>query len=327
MGAHGEIGGGKNFLAHSQSAINPIIHGLALACVQTRVATADDERPRNTPLMPEGPEIRRAADKLGRVLDGHTAIEVSFAADRFAHLQKFGKRLSGRAIEAVEPRGKAMLTRFEGGLTIYSHNQLYGEWAVYRGPAPATHLQTRLAIRTDSHSAILYSASAIEVLKTSDVARHPYIARLGVELLDPAVNEADTLAQVVAPRFARRNLAGLLLDQGFLAGVGNYLRSDILFAARLHPLLRPADLSPVQSHKLARTAFAMTRQSYRTRGITNDPALARRLKAEGQTFAQYRHWVFDRAGAPCHACGKTIVRIDIGGRGLYLCDNCQRAPA
>lgn len=277
--------------------------------------------------MPEGPEIRRAADKLKRVLAGQPAVSVRFAVDRFPALQASGKRLSGRVIETVEPRGKAMLTHFAGGLTIYSHNQLYGEWMVYRGDAPASHLQTRLAIRTPTHSAILYSASEIEVLKTAEVHRHPYIARLGIELLDPAVTAADVLAQVCAPRFARRNLAGLLLDQGFLAGIGNYLRSDILFAARLHPAARPVDLAPAQLETLAHVALRMTRQSYRTRGITNDPALAKRLKAQGLAFGAYRHWVFDRNGAPCHACGHPILRVDFGSRGLYLCEHCQPGPA
>ncbi|MBL8377778.1 MAG: endonuclease VIII [Burkholderiales bacterium] len=276
--------------------------------------------------MPEGPEIRRAADKLKRVLEGQKALSVRFAKDRFPTLQASSRRLAGRMIEAVEPRGKAILTRFAGGLTIYSHNQLYGEWVIYRGEAPASHLQTRLAIRTAKHSAILYSASEIEVLKTALVHRHPYIAKLGVELLDPDVSEVDVLAQVCAPRFARRNLAGLLLDQGFLAGIGNYLRSDILFAARLHPAARPADLTPAQRETLARVALRMTRQSYRTRGITNNPRLARRLKARGMAFSEYRHWVFDRAGAPCHTCGQTIVRIDFGSRGLYLCERCQPGP-
>ena len=86
--------------------------------------------------MPEGPEIRLAADKLRRVLAGRQSTEVRFAGDRFPHLQRFGARLSGRMIDAVEPRGKAMLTHFEGGLSIYSHNQLYGEWATCRGAPP-----------------------------------------------------------------------------------------------------------------------------------------------------------------------------------------------
>ena len=170
---------------------------------------------------------------------------------------------------------------------------------------------------------MLYSASEIAVVKTEDVGDHPYIARLGVELLDPLVTLDDVLAQINQPRFARRSLAALLLDQGFLAGIGNYLRSEILFVARLPPAVRIADLDTAYRKALAQAALALTRRSYRTRGITNDPAIARRLKSRGETFGRYRHWVFDRAGYACHACGQPIRRIEISGRGLYLCDHCQ----
>jgi len=273
--------------------------------------------------MPEGPEIRLAADQLARVLAGRRAMLVQFSKNKFPALQRAGRQLTGRKMGAIEARGKAMLTHFEGGLTIYSHNQLYGEWAVFKGPAPATHLQTRLTIATASHTAVLYSASDIAVLKASELHRHPYLAKLGVELLDPAVTRNDVLAQINQPRFARRSLAALLLEQGFLAGIGNYLRSDILFDAGLHPEMRIADLAPDQRLALARSALKLIRRSYRTRGITNDPALAKRLKSQGWSFSRYRHWVFDRAGEPCHRCGHLIRRIEAGSRGLYLCDHCQ----
>ena len=273
--------------------------------------------------MPEGPEIRLAADKLARVLVGQHAALVRFSADKFPTLQNAGRRLTGRKMQAIEARGKAMLTHFEGSLTIYSHNQLYGEWAVFKGPAPSTHLQTRLTIATASHTAVLYSASDIAVLKTSELHQHPYLAKLGVELLDPEVTLDDVLAQISQPRFARRSLAALLLDQGFLAGIGNYLRSDILFDAHLHPDVRIADLAPDRRLALARSALKLIRRSYRTRGITNDPALAKRLKSQGWPYSRYRHWVFDRPGDPCHRCGNLIRRIEAGSRGLYLCDHCQ----
>jgi formamidopyrimidine-DNA glycosylase len=75
--------------------------------------------------MPEGPEIRLAADKVARVLVGDDIIEVGFG---LARLSRFEKSLSGSTVTAVDTRGKAMLTRFDNGLTLYSHNQLYGKW-------------------------------------------------------------------------------------------------------------------------------------------------------------------------------------------------------
>src|SRR5579871_2826603 len=108
--------------------------------------------------MPEGPEIRRSADQLEKVLVGRKAHEVEFA---FPHLKKHGAALTGRVINAVAPRGKAMLIHFAGGQSIYSHNQLYGEWLVASGTPPHTHLQQRLLIRTSAGTAVLYSASEI----------------------------------------------------------------------------------------------------------------------------------------------------------------------
>ena len=96
-----------------------------------------------------------------------------------------------------------------------------------------------------------------------------------------------------------------------------------MFVARIPPNLRIADLSQNQRAALATAALDLTRQSYQTRGVTNDLGFAQRLKKRGWRFAQYRHWVFDRDGEPCHICAATIQRQDIGGRGLYWCLRCQ----
>ena len=77
--------------------------------------------------MPEGPEIRRAADRIGRVLNGRTVERVEFGLGR---LETWAPRLSGTRVSAVSSHGKAMLTRFDNGWVLYSHNQLYGRWYV-----------------------------------------------------------------------------------------------------------------------------------------------------------------------------------------------------
>ena len=273
--------------------------------------------------MPEGPEIRREADLLERTLRDRNALLVEFA---FPHLRAQAQRLQLQKIVGVEPRGKAMLTHFANCQTIYSHNQLYGRWAVLkRGQAPRPGLQLRVAIHTDDAVAVLYSASEIAVLNSADINDHPYIAKLGVELLAASTTIDAVQAQIEHPRFARRSLGGLLLDQGFLAGIGNYLRSEILFVARIHPTARINELTLARRSALARAAFELTHQSYRTKGITNDIALASRLRAAGLAFANYRHWVFDRGGDACHQCGTAIERIELAGRGLYWCRQCQAA--
>jgi endonuclease-8 len=77
--------------------------------------------------MPEGPEIRRAADALEAAIKGEPLTKTWFA---FPQLKLFEAQLVGQSVTHIETRGKALLTHFSGGLTMYSHNQLYGVWRV-----------------------------------------------------------------------------------------------------------------------------------------------------------------------------------------------------
>ena len=271
--------------------------------------------------MPEGPEIQLAADAVAAAIAGRPTTADCFAFDQ---LKKYEEKLTGVEVTAVQARGKAMLTRFANGWNIYSHNQLYGKWMVRDAyDFPDTNRQLRLAIHNEEKSALLYSASDIAVLRDEELDSHPFLSKLGPDLLETRVTVPLVAERFVADEFRRRRLTSLLLDQGFLAGLGNYLRSEVLFVARVHPSLRPMDCSEGQIEALAEAAVSLTRQSYQTKGITNDLALAKKLKAEGQSFREYRFWVFDRDGRPCYNCGTAIIKDSVGGRRLYYCPNCQ----
>lgn len=271
--------------------------------------------------MPEGPEIKRAADKIAAALIHHPAKEVWFA---FEHLKPYEAELKNQTIIAVEPRGKALVTRFEKGLSVYSHNQLYGKWEIRRAYSyPQTQRQLRLAIHNLQKSALLYSASDIEVLDEAAIATHPFLRRLGPDVLSDDTTLEIIQTRLCAPTFRRRRFTTLLLDQQFLAGLGNYLRSEILFVARVHPSLRPIDCSDGQLFALAEAAMAIPLRSYQTGGITNDLELVARLKARGMRRSQYRHWAFGRAGYPCFVCSTSIVKDVAGARRYYYCPNCQ----
>ena len=271
--------------------------------------------------MPEGPEIRRAADALAEVLVGQR-IEKAFFEQR--HMVEASGQVTGTVVERVEPRGKAILTQLSNGLAIYSHNQLYGVWRVARrDKLPNTKRTLRLALHTSTHSALLYSASDIALLDPVGLAEHPYLMKLGPDALDPEVRWQDIAAQLRDTRFHKRSLGALLLDQGFVAGLGNYLRSEILHAVSLHPATRPVELTRGQVGALARATLALTRRSYDTGGVTNAPSRVRALRGAGSSRAQYRFAVFGRAGLDCYSCGGNIRRMEVGSRRLYLCDGCQ----
>ncbi len=271
--------------------------------------------------MPEGPEIRLAADRIATVLVGHRVEDAFFVSPR---LKRKRQRIVGAGVTAVDTRGKAMLTRFDSGLTLYSHNQLYGRWYVTApGSEPDTSRSLRVALHTSKGSAWLYSASDIELLSARGLARHPFLSRIGPDVLDVDLSVADIVARLEDARFVRRALSALYLDQSFLAGIGNYLRSEILFCAGIDPSRRPVDLTQRQRRRLGTETLRISRRSYNTRGVTVTRELARELRAEGLGRRDYRFWVFGRENEACRRCGTTLTRSSAGSRGLFVCESCQ----
>src|SRR5690625_689080 len=142
--------------------------------------------------MPEGPEMFRIARKVSDTL-GHDALtEVWFA---FEHLQGWSERLVGQPLANAETLGKALLLRFADGTVIYTHNQLYGRWMFAdAGRRPDTNRQLRLALSSPTRSALLYSASDIEVIAAGRLSEHPFVARAGLDIL----SSVDSVEQYAA---------------------------------------------------------------------------------------------------------------------------------
>jgi endonuclease-8 len=167
------------------------------------------------------------------------------------------------------------------------------------------------------------SASSIELLDAGALAEFPPIARLGPDVLSAALLPQDVAERLLAAPFLRRSLASLYLDQGFIAGIGNYLRSEILHAAELCPRRRPMDLTHAEVTRLAWWTLTISRRAYATAGVTADPAVVARLREAGRTRRDWRFAVFDREGLPCFRCNTPVERSEANSRRLYLCPQCQ----
>lgn len=271
--------------------------------------------------MPEGPEIRRAADKIEAVLKNKTVEKIEFGLQP---LKKFAKPLRYSNVLSLETRGKALLTHFDSGFTIYSHNQLYGVWRVVkRDKLPKTNRQLRLAIHTDQHSALLYSASDISVWQTQRIEEHPFLQRIGPDILNPDLTWRDVAERLQSKAFSGRALNSVYLDQAFLAGLGNYLRSEILFIAGINPAQKARDLSKGQMGKLARTTLQISQRSYALAGVTLPERQYKTLKKQGATYGKARFFVFGRASQPCRVCRTKIQRSTANSRRIYTCSICQ----
>jgi len=270
--------------------------------------------------MPEGPETHYVADRLRGVLLGAPLLRVAFS---LPELQRYEAKLTGHRVEAIDARGKVLLTRFDNGLTLYTHSQLLGHWKIDdRLPSSEPTTTARVTLATKNGSASLYVAPKVEIWPSAKIQSHPFLAKLGPDVLDPDVHPADFVERLERSRFRRTPLATLLLKQEFAAGMGNYLRSEALYQARLSPKHRAGDLDDDQALRLAHALLDVPRRSYRAKFKAGLPADGKDYLAT--TKKTFRFQVFEREGEPCPDCGGKIVMERLASRRLYWCPRCQR---
>lgn len=272
--------------------------------------------------MPEGPEIKRLADAIEGIVGGEEVTHVEIAAGAF---KRYEKELLGKRVEQVEPRGKATIFHFGGDYNVFTHLKLYGRW-VFVGPDEEldTTRQVKFGLRTQKGGVYLCSSPDVTVLHDEDLEQHPYLAKLGPDVInDERVTPATIEARLKHKSWSKKPLGKLLLDQSFAAGVGNYLRSEILFVSRLLPEAKAIELDEAQIAALARAILELPRRSYHEKGVTTPDAHVEAQKALGKAREDYRFFVYKRAGEPCLECGSPIEERTHGSRRIFVCPGCQ----
>lgn len=293
------------------------------SCLHRFIQTHLDRREALVWGMPEGPEIRRAADRIGKALIGQTLESVNLPYATFLGREHL---IEGQTVVDVTSRAKAMLIRFENGWTMYSHNQLYGRWTVNLVATKNTMRRSlRAELCTRKHAVRLWSATDIDLIPTAEEPLHAFLARLGPDVLDERVTGAMLHQQLVSKQCFRKKAATLMLDQRSFAGLGNYLRSEILFAAGVHPDDRPCDLPEDRLKIWAEAIKSVTVQAYEKGGVTVPKEVADAGKARGEPRRTWRHYAFCRNERPCLKCATLVVRLRYGGRRLDHCPQCQIA--
>jgi len=274
--------------------------------------------------MPEGPEIRRAADRISKKIVGK---EIHSLTLIYPPIVEFQEILQQSQIESITTRGKAMLIRFDCDLSMYSHNQLYGRWTVNRRSTEMKwNRSLRVEFLTDNFAVRLWSATDIEIIPTSKEEDHPFISKLGPDILDDSCTPSLIFDRLKSKKFCNRNASSLMLDQSFLAGIGNYLRSEILHQSGVHPNAKPRLVSDKKLQHWAETTKNLTKLSYDTGGFTVSEKVALAGKQRGEPKRAYRHSAFCRNGLLCHYCDAEIVRIRVANRRLDFCPKCQCLP-
>lgn len=286
--------------------------------------------------MPEGHSVHRLARSLHRSFAGRV-VEATSPQGRFA---SGARLLDGRVLDRADAWGKHLFLDFADDLVVHVHLGLYGGFVRAQLPAPAPVGAVRLRLVGERWYADLRGPTACDVLDPS--GRDEILVRLGP---DPLRRDADPGRFVLRVASSRAAVAGLLMDQSVLAGVGNIYRAELLHRHGVSPFTAGRDLPAGLVEAMWRDLVVLMRDGVRRGRIvtvagedvaalaaldadrppSDDPDLdggedtpARRRARRSTGVLVYR-----RDGRACLRCGSTIRAEDFQGRNLFWCPGCQ----
>jgi endonuclease VIII len=259
--------------------------------------------------MPEGDVIWSAARRLRAALAGQVLTRSDFRVPKFATVD-----LSGQLVTEVISRGKHLLIRTSGGLTVHTHLKMDGFWrvrAVSPGVRPAESFKLRLVLANAEWEAAGYLLGVTEVVATAD--EDTVVGHLGPDLLGPDWDPARAVS--LLSRDAGRPVGEALLDQRNLAGIGNVYLAELLFLRGLLPS-RPVGSIEDLTALVDLGRRLLDANKARPGHVTT-----------GDTRRGRQHWVYGRAGLPCRRCGTRIRKGEQGPAGeerlRFWCPSCQ----
>ena len=277
--------------------------------------TRDTSTPDTFLPMPELPEVETFARALKLELVGQTIISADLRWARTLAIPspaEFKKQIIGQEIVDVSRRAKYLVIYLED-YKLLIHLRMSGDLIIRQGK-----------IKAEKHDRLILHLSNQNYLAFNDTRKfgrvwltdHPdeILGKLGPEPLEKNFT-AQWLFENLHAR--KRSLKPLLLDQTFLAGLGNIYTDECLHIAELHPLASSNNVTKEQAVVLHKAIRAVLKEGIRRNGASIDWVY------RGGDFQNYFR-VYGREGEPCPVCGTNIQKLIVGQRGTHVCPNCQR---
>jgi formamidopyrimidine-DNA glycosylase len=262
--------------------------------------------------VPELPEVETVVRSISRYLKGHVILGAEVFSRRVtrANFAATTKGLVGATITEVRRQGKQIFVQLNRGV-LYIHLGMTGK-LLWNGERTK---YARALLELDNGTLIF------------DDVRQFGRFEFFLEIPDFLTRSGPDALTVSAAEFLRRlklhggHIKPLLLNQTFIAGVGNIYADESLFAARIHPRARASRLSKLRAGELHRQIVAILELAIQHRGSS----ISNYVDAEGARGEyQGQHNVYGRTGKPCPRCGAAVRRIVLGQRGTHYCPQCQR---
>lgn len=265
--------------------------------------------------MPELPEVETIARGLENELIGRTILEADVLWARTLAtpvVKKFKEQIQGQKITGVSRRAKYLIIQLEN-YNLLVHLRMSGDLILRESKIkPEKHDRLVLMLSGKQYLAFNDTRKFGRVWLTDD--SESVFRKLGPEPLEKGFT-AEWLYENLQSR--KRQLKPLLLDQTFLAGLGNIYTDESLNIAKLHPLALANTVKPRQAEALHDAIQGVLKEGIRRNGASIDW-----VYRGGDYQNHFR--VYDREGRPCPACGTEIVKFTVGQRGTHICPRCQR---
>ena len=287
--------------------------------------------------MPELPEVETIRRDLEKEVVGKRIKQVDVTGLRSIRRHKskkdFAGRLEGRKITAVQRRGKYLLLQLDGapsggeqktGDVLVIHLGMSGQLLRARSAREPTEKHTHVVLTFTQGGQLRYvdprTFGELFVTAGDDVEQQvPDLAHLGFDPLEDVMSW-NRFGELLHAR--RTKLKALLMDQRFLAGIGNLYADEILWGAGLRYDRGSETLSSQEVRRLARSMVETLQEAVKHRGSSLADEQYRDLFGAVGEF-QSQHKVYDREGQPCQRCRSPIVRIRTQGRSTFMCEQCQ----
>jgi len=278
--------------------------------------------------MPELPEVEVIRRDLDREIGGKKvkSVEVHGARSVRRHRQRkeFVAALEGRKVGSVSRRGKYLLCRLDGGQVLVVHLGMSGRLVRTKSAKEPLERHTHVVITFTQGGQLRFvdprTFGEMFVTELDGLEdRVEELAHLGLDPLETAMSW-DAFGRLVASR--RMKLKNALMDQTFLAGIGNIYSDEILFAAGLRWDRMSDSLTQEEVRRLYRSLSEILQDAVKHRGSTlADEAYVDLFGNPGGY--QEHHQVYAREGEACRRCRRPIVRRKVSGRSTYFCETCQ----
>jgi formamidopyrimidine-DNA glycosylase len=276
------------------------------------------------PELPEVETIRRDIDKEF-VNKRIRKVDVSGARSvrRHGSGKEFASKVEGRKVVGTRRRGKYLLLKLDSGNVLVAHLGMSGQLLRVNPKEPlAKHTHVVLTFVGAPQLRFVDPRTFGELFVTAPERLEeevPELAHLGFDPLDDQV-AWTRFGEMLVSRHTK--LKPLLMDQRFVAGIGNIYADEILFAAGLRHDRSSDDLTPQEIRRLYRAMIETLQEAIKHRGSSLADDQYRDLFGESGEF-QHLHKVYDREGEACPRCRSTIVRVKANGRSSFFCPHCQ----